>query len=135
MISYILFMHNILRSFQKPNKTHGLEAQAKLGFQTTLFKNYSSLKLSDLVDDLETTDRETVRAIAIDRRKDVATAVEAQAVRAVIVWRSRPTAAAVAETVETAIVAVAITRSRVPDGRCAAELAGEVHAFVGAVIE
>ena len=75
------------------------------------------LKLSDFVDDLETTDRSTVRATAGDRRIDAAIVVEAQIARAVIVRRSRPRGAAVADIAETAIAVVAITRSRVPDGR------------------
>ena len=91
----------------------------RLGFQTTLIKNYSSLKLSDLVDDLETTDRLTVRAIGVAvRRIDVDNVVEEQAARAVIERRRRPIVAGVADIVETAIDAVAITRSRVPNGRC-----------------
>ena len=77
----------------------------------------------------------TVRASVVVRRNDAAIAVEVQAVRVVIERRSRPTVAAEADTVETAIDAVATTRSRIPDGRCAAELAGEVHTFVGAVVE
>ena len=105
-----------------------------MGFQTTLIKNYSSLKLSDLVDDLETTDRSTAQAIVAGRRIDAAIVVEAQPVRVVIVRRSRPIAAAVADKVETAIVVVAITRSRIPDGGCRTELTGEVHALAGAVV-
>ena len=96
--------------------------------------SYSSLKLSDLVDDLETTDRPTVRAIVVVGRKDVATAAEVQVVCAAIVRRSRPIDAVVADIDETAIAVAAITRSRVPDGRCRTELAGEVHAFVGAIV-
>ena len=111
---------------------------ATRGFQTTLIKSYSSLKLSDLVDDLETTDRRTERAIAVFRRIDVAKVVEEQAARADIATRSRPIAAvAVAEvtdTEQTAIDVAAITRSRVPDGRFSAELAGEVHAIVDKIV-
>ena len=86
-------------------------------FHTTLIKIYfdSSLKLSDLVDDLETTDRSTAQAIVAGRRIDAAIVVEAQPVRVVIVRRSRPIAAVVADIVETAIVAAATTRSRLPD--------------------
>ena len=105
-----------------------------MGFQTTLIKDYSSLKLSDFVDDLETTNRSTVRAIVVVGRKDAATAAEVQVVRAAIVRRSRPIDAVVADIDETAIAVAAITRSRVPDGRCRTELAGEVHAFVGAIV-
>ena len=84
----------------------------RLGFQTTLIKNYSSLRLSDLVDCLDTTDRLSVRAIVAVRRKDVAIVGEVQVARVVIVRRSRPIVAAAADIVETAIVVVAITRSR-----------------------
>ena len=90
----------------------------RLGFQTTLIKNYSSLRLSDLVDDLETTDRLTERAIGVARRMDVATVDEAQAVRVDNVRRSRPIVAEVADIAETAIDVAATTRSRVPDGGC-----------------
>ena len=47
---------------------------------------------------------------------------------------SRPAVAVGADIAETAILAVAITRSRVPNGACRTELAGEIHAFVAAVI-
>ena len=68
---------------------------------------------------METTDRPTVRATVADRRSDVATAVEAQEVRWVAAaMRRRPTEAAVTDIAEIAIVAVAITRSRIPDGTC-----------------
>ena len=93
------------------------------------------LRLSDFVDDLETTDRSTVRAIAVARRIDVAIVLEVQAVGVFIVRRSRPIEAGVADIVETAIVAVATTRSRIPDGGGTAELAGEVHAFIGTVVK
>ena len=83
---------------------------------------------------METTDRLTVRAIVAVRRIDVAKVVEVQAERVVTVRRSRPIVAVVADMVETAIVVAAITRSRIPDGLICAELAGEVHAFVGAVV-
>ena len=59
----------------------------------------------------------TVRAIVVVRRIDVAIVVEVQIVRVVIVRRSRPIVAAVTDTVQTAIAAVEITRSRIPDGR------------------
>ena len=72
----------------------------------------------------------TERAIVVVRRNDVAIVVEVQEARAVTVRRSRPTAAAVADKAQTAIVEVSITRSRVPDGRCRTELAGKVHALV-----
>ena len=108
----------------------------RLVFQTTLIKNYSSLKLSDLVDDLETTDRSTAQAIVAGRRIDVAIVAEAQFAHAAVdVRRSRPIVAVEADIVETAIVAVARTRSRVPDGLVRTELAGEVHTFVGAIVE
>ena len=64
---------------------------------------------------METTDRVTVRAIAAVRRTDEAISVEVQIVRDVIVRRSRPIVAVVADIVQTADVAVAITRSRIPD--------------------
>ena len=82
---------------------------------------------------LYTTDRLTDRASVPFRRIDVAIAVEVKDVRAAIVSRSRPIVAAEADIVETAIV-VAITRSRIPDGGRRAELAREVHTFVGAVV-
>ena len=107
---------------------------ATRGFQTTLIKNYSSLRLSDLVDCLETTDRLTVRAIVVARRIDAAIVAEVQVVRVVAVRGSRPTIADIADNVETAIAAAAITRSRIPDDRCRAKLTGEVHAFVGTVV-
>lgn len=94
------------------------EALLCLGFLTTLVKNYySSLRLSDLVDDLETTDRPTGRAIVAVRRIDVAIVAEVQAARVVSARRSRPIEAEAADMVETANIAVAITRSRIPDGR------------------
>ena len=91
------------------------------------------LRLSDFVDDLETTDRSAACAKAAARRTDVATMAEVQAVRVVTVRRSRPIVAEVAETAETAIVA-ARTRSRIPNGGCRTELAGKVHALVGAAV-
>ena len=54
----------------------------------------------------------TVRAIVVVRRIDVAIVVEFQVVRVVIVRRSRPIVAVVADIVETAVIVVAITRSR-----------------------
>ena len=57
----------------------------------------------------------TVRAIVVVRRIDVAIVVEAQVVRVVAivaVRRGRPIVAVVANIVQTAIVVVAITRSR-----------------------
>ena len=67
---------------------------------------------------METTDRPTVRATAAVRRIDVAIVVEVQAERVVTARRSRPIEAVAADIAETAIVAVAKTRSRVPDGAC-----------------
>ena len=61
---------------------------------------------------METTDRKTVRAIAVVRRIDLAIAVEEQVVRVVAARRGRPIVAVVTDIVETAIVVVAITRSR-----------------------
>jgi hypothetical protein len=101
----------------------------------TLIKYYSSLMLSNLVDDLETTDRPTVRATVVgERRTDVVMVVEVQAVRAVAARRCRPIVAVATDIVETAIAVVAITRSRVPYSRCRTKLAGEVHAFIGAIV-
>ena len=57
-----------------------------------------------------------------------------QVVNAPIVRRSRPIVAAVTDKRELAVIAVATTRSRIPDGRGGTELAGEVYAFVGAVV-
>ena len=65
------------------------------------------------------------RANEVVQRKDAATAAEEQAVRVAIVRRSRPIAAEVADIAQTAIVAVAKTRSRIPDGRSRTELAEE----------
>ena len=84
---------------------------------------------------METTDRLTVRAIAAVRRTDVANVVEAQAAREVAGRRCRPKVAVAADKAETADVVVAITRSRIPDGTCGAELTGEVHAFIGTVVK
>ena len=78
---------------------------------------------------MDTTDRLTERAIVGVRRIDEATVAEAQAVR-----RSRPIAAVVVE-VENAIAVVATSRSRIPDSMIWAKLAGEVHAFIGAVVQ
>lgn len=79
---------------------------------------------------METTDRLAVRAIVAARRTDVAIAVEEQEVRVAIVRRSRPIGAAATDIAQTAIVAAAITRSRIPDGLVRAKLAGEIRAFV-----
>ena len=83
---------------------------------------------------METTDRKTARAIVAVGRSEVAIVAEVQAARAAAARRSRPTVAVDADKVETAIVVVAITRSRIPDGLVRAKLAGEVHTFVGAVV-
>ena len=83
----------------------------------------------------DTTDRKPVRAKVAGRRNDVATEVEVQAVRVFAVRRGRPTVAAATDIVETAISAVAITRSRIPDGGSRAELTGEIHAFIGTVVK
>ena len=58
----------------------------------------------------------TGRAIVIARRIDVATVAEVQVVGVVIARRSRPIAAVVADTADTAVIEAATTRSRVPDG-------------------
>ena len=77
----------------------------------------------------------TDRAIvAVIRRMDAAIVAEAQDAGVVTVRRSRPIVAVVADTDETATAVAATTRSRIPDGRSTAELAGEVHAFVGTVV-
>ena len=54
----------------------------------------------------------TVRAIVVVRRIDVAIVVEVQVVRVVAVRRGRPIVAVVTDIVQTAIVVVAIPRSR-----------------------
>ena len=77
----------------------------------------------------------TVRAIVAARRIDVAIVVEAQAVRLVAVRRCRPTVAADTDTAEASIAVAATPRSRIPDGGSTAELAGEVHAFIGTVVK
>ena len=79
------------------------------------------------------------RANAVARRRDAAIAVidkaaEVHVVRFVIARRSRPIEAVVADIVQTAVVGAAITRSRIPDGGCRTELAGEVHAFVRTLV-
>lgn len=61
---------------------------------------------------METTDRVAVRAIVVVRRIDVAIVVQVQVVRVVIVRRSRPIVAVASDIVQTAVVVVAITRSR-----------------------
>ena len=65
---------------------------------------------------METTDRFTVPASAVARRKDVANVVEVQDVRAVAARRGRPIVAEVTDIDETAIAVAAITGSRIPDG-------------------
>lgn len=75
-----------------------------------------------------------MRAITAIHRIDVVTEVEEQVTRVVGVKKCTPIVAFVADTVEASIVAVAKTRSRVPDGTCRAELTGEVDAFIGAVV-
>ena len=59
---------------------------------------------------------------------------EDQGVRAVVIWSNRPIEAVTADIVQRPIDADATTRSRVPDGRSTAELAGEVYTFSTAVI-
>ena len=61
---------------------HGLGSLARLGLPATLIKSYfdSSPRLSDLVDDLETTDRLTLRAIAAAKRIDEAIVAKVQAI-------------------------------------------------------
>ena len=54
------------------------------------------------------------RAIVVARRNDVATVVEIQVIRVVAVRRGRPIVAVVTDKAETASVAVAMTRSRIP---------------------
>ena len=74
---------------------------------------------------------------AVVRRIDVGIVIEEieeQVIRAVKVRRSRPIGAVVANTVQTAIVKEAITRSRVPDGLVGTKLAGEVHASIGVIV-
>ena len=83
---------------------------------------------------METTDRLTVRAKVADRRTDEAIAVEVQEERVVEARRCRPIVAAATDIVETATAVVAITRSRIPNYGGIAELAGEVHAFVSAIV-
>ena len=75
-----------------------------------------------------------MRAIVAVRQPDAAIFVEVQVVRFVTVRRSRPTEAVEADIEETAIAVVARTRSRIPYRRCTTELAGEVHASIGAVV-
>ena len=60
---------------------HGLGSLATLGLPATLIKSYfdSSPRLSDLVDDLETTDRHTIRAMTVVQRTDAAIVVEGHA--------------------------------------------------------
>ena len=82
---------------------------------------------------METTNRIAVRAIEIGRRSDDAIVVEVQVARVATARISRPIVAALADIAET-IVAVATTRSRVPEDRGRTKLTGEVHTFVGAVV-
>ena len=82
---------------------------------------------------METTDREAGRAIAAARRTEVAIVADVHVVRAAAARRCRPILAE-ADIVETATAVAASTRSRIPDGECGTEIAGEVHAFVGAVV-
>ena len=91
---------------------------AYAGFPTTLIKlfRFFRIRSSDFVDYLETTDRVAARAIVVVRRIDAAIVAEEQVVRVVAVRRGRPIAAVVTDTVQAAIVVVAITRSRIP--RC-----------------
>ena len=90
---------------------------ANAGFQTTLIKSCFFL---------ETTDRLTVRAKGAARRQEVARAADVQdeVVRFAIIRRSRPIVAVAADTAQTAVVVVAITRSRIPDGLVRAKLVG-----------
>ena len=76
----------------------------------------------------------TVRATIVVRRIDAAIASEVKVVRAAIVRRSRPIVAAATDTDQTAIVVVAITRSRIPYSRCATEFTREVYALVGTIV-
>ena len=70
-----------------------------------------------------------VRARAVARRIDDAIGVEEQAKRAVAARRCGPIDAVAADMAETAIDAVAKTRSRIPYGSCRTKHADEVHAF------
>ena len=56
----------------------------------------------------------TERAIPVVRRVDAATVAEVQEARAVAVRRGRPKVGAETDIVQAAIVAVQITRSRIP---------------------
>ena len=80
----------------------------KSGLMLWYVKSRKDLLFSDATDCL------TACSSAVVRRTDVAIVVEAQVVRVVTVRRSRPVEAVVADTAQTAIAAVAITRSRVP---------------------
>ena len=77
-----------------------------------------------------------MRAKGAARRQDVARAADVQdeVVRFAIIRRSRPIVAVAADTAQTAVAVVAITRSRIPDGLVRAKLVGEVHTFVVAVV-
>ena len=83
---------------------------------------------------LEATDRLAERTMVAAPRIDEAIVVEEQVVRAVAKWSTRPIAAAAADIVQRPTTAAAITRSRVPDGRSTAKIAGEVYTFFIAVI-
>ena len=56
-----------------------------------------------------------MRATVVARRIDVARVVEVHAVRVVAARRGRPIEAVVTDFAETATMAVAITRSRIPN--------------------
>ena len=73
----------------------------------------------------------------VERRIDVAIAVEEQEVyevEIVAARRGRPIGAVVTDTVEIAVISFAFTRSRIPNSGSCTELVGEVHAFVCATI-
>ena len=98
--------------------------------QNALSRKPATLGLPDNADQnlfLEATDRPAARTTAAVRRIDAATAAEVQAVRAVAIRSTRPIVAAVADTAEIAVTVVAITRKRIPDICCIAELTAEVQ--------
>ena len=82
----------------------------------------------------DATDRVAIRAFAAVRRTDIAAIVKAHVICVVAIRRSRPIAGVAANIAESTDSVAAITRSRIPDGRCRAKLAGEVHAFVSVVV-
>ena len=86
-----------------------------------------------LVDFLNTTDSPSVRTIVVVRRIDIAIAIKAQVVREDTERRCRPIATLVTDIAQTAIFAVTITRSRVPNGLTWTKLAREIHTSVTAV--